>query len=154
MYIQVPTRHALGQAVGPFEGTFVGEIKGDEDTSTTITAVLTHRDSGVQGNIQLGSGLQLDFPGPTGWPDPCKLEPVDLREFKVTGNSDAANSRRAVVSAEVDEPTPGQWVKSMKIKITVAGDLSADGSTMSAKVTLKPSLCGAKTIVVPLKRKS
>jgi len=152
MYIRVPVRTALGEVTGPFDGTFTGTMAGDEGTSTTITAVLTHRDATVQGRIDLGSGLVLDFPGPTKWPDPCKPEPVDLRTFKVTGSSDTTNPRHATVSATVEEATPGQWVKSMTINIKITGDVSADGKTISASVTLKPTLCGSKTIPVTLTR--
>jgi hypothetical protein len=153
MYIRVPARHALGQAAGPFEGTFTGTMSGDGGSSTTITATLTHRDTAVAGKITLGGGLQLDFPATSRYlPDVCKMEAVDLKEFDVKGSSDAANPRHAVVTAEADEPTTQGLTASMKIKITVTGDLSAGDTTLSTQVTLKPSVCGARTLAVTLKR--
>ena len=98
--------------------------------------------------MTIGSGLQIDFTGP------CALEPVDTKEISIRTTWDPAHPLHVEANSELDEPTTQMGFKSIKMKVGMVADLSADGHTMSTSVTLKPQgvPCFAKTIAVQLKR--
>jgi hypothetical protein len=151
MYIQVPVRRGLGESVGPFEGTFKGVLTGDENTSTDVTATFIHRDTAVNATIALGTGLRLDFG------KPCAVEPVDLREIRVSGVWDPAKPQHIEATTTVSEPTTQFGYKAIDIRVTMVADLGADGRSMDARVTMKllgvlPRACGSKTLAVKLTR--
>ena len=146
--IQVPVRRRLGATVGPFDGTFTGTLTGDEGSSTTATASFTHSDNAIVGKIALAPGLKLKF----GFP--CKLEPVDVKEIPVSTIWDPSKPRHAEATATVQEPTVQFGLSSIEIKVTIVADLSLDGKTISASVTLAPQgiakACGSRTLTVLL----
>lgn len=153
MYIRTTTHSGFAglaaEVIGPFEGAFTGTMNGDEGTKATITAELMHRDARVSGTIRISPGLKLKFPGLF-----CGLEPVDTPSFTVSGSASPDNPRHGVVTSTFAEKTTQWGMSSINITVTIVGDLSADGRTMSTKVTMKPNnpACGERTFEILLTR--
>jgi hypothetical protein len=125
----------LGHTVVSFEGVFTGTVRGDGDSSATVTVSLSHRDNSISGQVSIGAGLKIDLGGG------CRMEDVDLRLIPLSGSADPSNPVHFRTTAKVTESpvnTPGY--KSVDMNATFDAVISSDTKTMMAVVTLEPLL--------------
>ena len=119
---------------GPFEGTFVGEVKADNGTSTELSLDLTHRGDEVKGFVVIGEGLYID----AGF---CGRGYVPAGTQFARGETSSKDPSH--LSAESQFKVSG-----LKVKVKLDGDVSDDGDEINAiaKIDL-PWLCGGDPVI-------
>jgi len=119
---------------GPFEGTFVGEVKADNGKSTELSLDLTHRGDEVKGFVVIGEGLYID----AGF---CGKGYVPSGTQFARGKTSSKNPSH--LSAESQFKVNG-----LKVKIKLDGDVSDDGDEINATAKIDlPWLCGGDPVI-------
>jgi hypothetical protein len=122
----------LGSLTAPFEGTFVGKLTGDANSTAAVSVALRQQGTAVEGEITLGAGLQLDFGGV------CGLEPIDLRSIPIKGQTAAENAMKFTATTEIREPTTKFGATHVVATLSIVAVLKPDGQSGTATIVVTP----------------
>jgi hypothetical protein len=114
---------------GPFEGTFEGTALGSGGTTAPLTLALTQRGTEVSGTVSLGEGLYVATAA-------CGGAPVPAGTVQGSGQTPPDDLRHVRVQTSLR-------VQGVAVPVSLAGDLSPDGQTITAVAALDvPAFCG------------
>ena len=119
---------------GPFEGTFQGEVKGSNGTSTDLSLDLTHRGDEVKGTVAIGEGLLVDA-GICG----KGYVPAGTQFARGVNSSNETNHLSAAAQFKVS---------GLNVKVKLDGEISDDGDELQARVKIDlPWICGQDPVI-------
>ncbi|MEZ4519428.1 MAG: hypothetical protein R3C44_22240 [Chloroflexota bacterium] len=117
-----------------FNGTFIGTLVGDANSSAPATLTLTQNGNVVSGTISVGEGLLVDGGN-------CGQTAVPQGSMAANGQMDPANANQLNASSMIS-------VQGLAIELTLTGDLSADGQNLTAQASIDlPLLCGRDPVI-------
>lgn len=114
---------------GPFTGTFVGDILGDNDSSASLELVLVQNGRDIEGTATLGEGLVVSAGGV------CGSFPIPAVTLIASEELEEANGRHISTTTNVE-------VSGFEIPVELEATLAPDGETVMAEATIHPpALC-------------
>lgn len=121
---------AAARTTSGMNGTFSGRVSGSDDSSAPLTVTLSKSGKTITGTGTIGTGLVAS----AGW---CGTYNIPARSYTGSATIDPTNPNHVSWSSTFE--TGG-----VSIPVTMVGDLSADGTTITAQAIVDiPMFCGA-----------